>query len=309
RRDKATSNICTAQVLLAVIASMYAVYHGPKGLRTIAERVHRLTSQLADSLQALGCTITHDNFFDTIRVEVESSEVILEHAAKAGCNVRALGLRAVGISFDETTTPRDIELQMSIFRGTTLRDFADDDLGEPPLRIPQFAMRASDFLTHPIFNTHDTETEMLRYIKRLESRDLSLTTSMIPLGSCTMKLNATSEMFPVSWPEFSRIHPFAPKDQTRGYPELFAQLEKWLAEITGFAAVSLQPNAGSQGEYAGLLTIRAYHESRGDAKRNVCLIPTSAHGTNPASAVVAGLKVVAVACDENGNVDVEDLKR
>src|SRR5213076_3360028 len=192
RRDKATSNICTAQVLLAVIASMYAVYHGPKGLRTIAERVHRLTSQLADSLQALGCTITHDNFFDTIRVEVESREV--------------------GISFDETTTPRDIELQMSIFRGTTVRDFADDDLGEPPLRIPQFAMLASDFLTHPIFNTHDTETEMLRYLKKLESRDLSLTTSMIPLGSCTMKLNATAEMFPISWPEISKLHPFAPSD-------------------------------------------------------------------------------------------------
>src|SRR6266853_1376958 len=195
RRDKATSNICTAQVLLAVIASMYAVYHGPKGLRAIAERIHRLTSQLADGLQALGFKITHENFFDTIRVEVESSSTIIEHAEKAGCTLRPFGPRAVGISFDETTTNRDIELLMSIFRGTHVRDFADDDLGEPPIRIPQSAIRNSDFLTHPIFNTHDTETEMLRYLKKLESRDLSLTTSMIPLGSCTMKLNATAEMF------------------------------------------------------------------------------------------------------------------
>src|SRR6266571_2038721 len=210
RRDKATSNICTAEVLLAVIASMYAVYHGPKGLRAIAERVHRLTSRLADGLRALGCTIKHENFFDTVRVEVESSEVILEHAAKAGCNLRALGPHAVGISFDETTTPRDIELLMAVFRGTTVRDLADDDLDEAPLRIPQSAIRNSEFLAHPIFNTHDTETEMLRYLKKLESRDLSLTTSMIPLGSCTMKLNATAEMFPISWPEISKLHPFAP---------------------------------------------------------------------------------------------------
>jgi glycine dehydrogenase len=308
RRDKATSNICTAQVLLAVIASMYAVYHGPKGLRAIAQRVHRLTSQLADDLRTLGCTITHDNFFDTIRVEVESSEVILEHAAKAGCNLRALGPRAVGISFDETTTPQDIELLMSVFRGTTVRDFADDEVGEPPLRIPMFAARTSDFLTHPIFNTHDTETEMLRYLKKLESRDLSLTTSMIPLGSCTMKLNATAEMFPISWPEISKLHPFAPVEQATGYLESFQQLEDWLAEITGFAAVSLQPNAGSQGEFAGLLAIREYHASRGEAHRNVCLIPTSAHGTNPASAVMAGFKVVPVACLKDGDIDLADLR-
>src|SRR5437773_2503612 len=214
RRDKATSNICTAQFLLAAIASMYAVYHGPKGLRAIAERVHRLTSQLADGLRALGCTIRHENFFDTVRVEVESTEVILEHAAKAGCNLRALGPHAVGISLDETTTARDIELLMAVFRGTTVRDLADDDLGEAPLRIPQSAIRNSEFLTHPIFNSHDTETEMLRYLKKLESRDLSLTTSMIPLGSCTMKLNATAEMFPISWPEISKLHPFAPSAQT-----------------------------------------------------------------------------------------------
>lgn len=308
RRDKATSNICTAQVLLAVIASMYAVYHGPKGLRAIAERVHRLTSQLADDLRALGCTLAHENFFDTIRVEVESSEVILEHAVRAGCNLRALGPTAVGISFDETTTPQDIELLMSIFRGTTVRDFADDDLGEPHVRIPQFAIRNSSFLTHPIFNTHDTETEMLRYLKKLESRDLSLTTSMIPLGSCTMKLNATAEMFPISWPEISKLHPFAPSDQTLGYGEICQQLEQWLAEITGFAAISLQPNAGSQGEFAGLLAIREYHASRAEAHRNVCLIPTSAHGTNPASAVMAGFKVVSVACLKDGDIDLADLR-
>jgi glycine dehydrogenase len=308
RRDKATSNICTAQVLLAVIASMYAVYHGPKGLRAIAERVHKLTSQLADGLHALGCTVTHENFFDTIRVEVESSEVILEHAAKTGCNLRALGPRAVGISFDETTTPRDIELLMALFRGTTVRDFDDDDLGEPPTRIPQFAIRNSEVLTHPIFNTHDTETEMLRYLKKLESRDLSLTTSMIPLGSCTMKLNATAEMFPISWPEISKLHPFAPADQSVGYTEICEQLEDWLAEITGFAAISLQPNAGSQGEFAGLLAIREYHASRGEAHRNVCLIPTSAHGTNPASAVMAGFKVISVACLKDGDIDLTDLR-
>src|SRR3954447_23710048 len=308
RRDKATSNICTAEVLLAVIASMYAVYHGPKGLRAIAERVHRLTSRLADGLRALGCVVTHDNFFDTVRVEVESSEVILEHAAKAGCNLRTLGPCAVGISFDETTTPRDVELLMCIFRGTNVRDFDDDIVGDPPMRIPQSGIRTSDYLTHPIFNTHDTETEMLRYLKRLESRDLSLTTSMIPLGSCTMKLNATAEMFPISWPEISKLHPFAPAGQAAGYMEIFQQLEDWLAEITGFAAVSLQPNAGSQGEFAGLLAIREYHASRGEAHRNICLIPTSAHGTNPASAIMAGFKVVSVACLKDGDIDLADLR-
>ena len=308
RRDKATSNICTAQVLLAVIASMYAVYHGPHGLRAIAERIHRLTSQLADGLRALGLNITHENFFDTVRVELESSEVILEHAGKAGCNLRALGPSAVGISFDETTTARDIELLMSVFRGTTVRDLADDNLGEPPFRIPQSAFRASQFLAHPVFNTHDTETEMLRYLKKLESRDLSLTTSMIPLGSCTMKLNATAEMFPISWPEISRLHPFAPTEQTAGYTKMCEQLENWLAEITGFDAVSLQPNAGSQGEYAGLLAIREYHASRNEGHRNVCLIPSSAHGTNPASAHMAGFRVVSVACLKDGAIDLADLR-
>jgi len=308
RRDKATSNICTAQVLLAVIASMYAIYHGPKGLRAIAERVHKLTSQFANGLRALGFQISYADFFDTVCVEVESSAAILEHAEKAGCNLRALGPGAVGISFDETTTPRDIELLMSIFRGTHVRDVADADLGEPPSRIPQSAIRASQFLTHSIFNTHDTETEMLRYLKKLESRDLSLTTSMIPLGSCTMKLNATAEMFPISWPEISKLHPFAPPEQTAGYMEMGEQLEMWLAEITGFDAISLQPNAGSQGEFAGLLAIREYHASRGETHRNVCLIPTSAHGTNPASAVMAGFKVVPVACLKDGDIDLADLR-
>jgi glycine dehydrogenase len=308
RRDKATSNICTAQVLLAVIASMFAVYHGPRGLRVIAERVHRLTSQLADGLRALGLSITHENFFDTISVEVESSALILEHAQKADCNFRELGPHAVGISLDETTTPSDIEMLTSIFRGTTVRDLADDDPGEPPIRIPQSAIRTSQFLTHPIFNTHDTETEMLRYLKKLESRDLSLTTSMIPLGSCTMKLNATAEMFPISWPEISKMHPFAPTEQTAGYAEICKQLENWLAEITGFDAISLQPNAGSQGEYAGLLAIREYHASRNEAHRNICLIPTSAHGTNPASATMAGFKVVSIACLKDGDIDLADLR-
>jgi glycine cleavage system P protein (glycine dehydrogenase) len=308
RRDKATSNICTAQVLLAVIASMYAVYHGPRGLRAIAERVHRLTSQVADGLRALGLKITHENFFDTISVEVESSALILEHAQKADCNLRALGPHAIGISFDETTTARDIELLMSVFRGTLVRDFADEELGAPPIRIPQSTIRTSEFLTHAVFNTHDTETEMLRYLKKLESRDLSLTTSMIPLGSCTMKLNATAEMFPISWPEISKLHPFAPTEQTAGYAEICKQLENWLAEITGFDAISLQPNAGSQGEYAGLLAIREYHASRNEGHRNVCLIPTSAHGTNPASANMAGFRVVSVACLKDGDIDIADLR-
>src|SRR5213596_2056871 len=308
RRDRATSNICTAAVFPAVIASMYAVYHGPHGLRAIAKGVHRLTSQLADGLHALGCTITHEDFFDTISVEVKSGSALIEHAQKVGCNLRPLGPRAVAVSLDETTTPRDIKLLMSIFRGTTARDLAADDLCEPPLRIPQFAVRTSQILSHPAFNTHHTETEMLRYIKKLESRDLSLTTSMIPLGSCTMKSTATAAMFPISWAEISKLHPFAPAEQSVGYIEMCKQLEEWLAEITGFAAVSLQPNAGSQGQFAGLLAIREYHVSRGEAHRNICLIPNSAHGTNPASAVMAGFKVVSVACSKDGNIDLAHLR-
>ncbi len=310
RREKATSNICTAQVLLAVIASMYAVYHGPRGLRAIAERVHNFASKLANGLQQLGFKITHDNFFDTVRVEVGENEAheIRQRAERAGCNLRELTPHSLTISVDETTTDADLESLMSVLRGTAVRDFADDKVSASAFQISQSASRKSDFLTHPVFNTHHTETEMLRYLKKLECRDLSLCHSMIPLGSCTMKLNATAEMFPISWPEFARLHPFAPADQTSGYIDLCKQLEEWLAEMTGFAAVSLQPNAGSQGEYAGLLAIRQYHKSRNEGHRNVCLIPTSAHGTNPASATMAGFKVVAVACLKDGDIDLADLR-
>src|SRR5437588_6947032 len=310
RRDKATSNICTAQVLLAVIASMYAVYHGPDGLRSIARRVHSFASKLASGLRQLGFEIAHKAFFDTIRIEVGkmSSQDILERAEKADCNLRALGPHSLGISMDETTTDADLEILMAALRGTNVRDFENDKLAGSEFQVPQSAIRSFDFLTHPVFNTHDTETEMLRYLKKLELRDLSLTTSMIPLGSCTMKLNAAAEMFPISWPEISKLHPFAPSDQTAGYIEMCKQLEEWLAEITGFAAVSLQPNAGSQGEYAGLLAIREYHSSRGETHRNVCLIPTSAHGTNPASAVMAGLRLATLACLKDGDIDLADLR-
>jgi glycine dehydrogenase len=297
RRDKATSNICTAQVLLAVIASMYAVYHGPHGLRAIAQRVHDLTRRLADS----GLKIIHDNFFDTLHVDLgdKTAEVIISRGEKNGINLRKLGKHAIGISLDETTTENDLANLCEIL-GAKIDNVVN--------RQSSIVNRQSEFLTHPVFNTHHTETEMLRYMRRLESRDLSLCHSMIPLGSCTMKLNATAEMFPISWPEFSKLHPFAPVDQTRGYIDMCDQLEEWLTEITGFAAVSLQPNAGSQGEYAGLLAIREYHASRKETHRNVCLIPTSAHGTNPASAAMAGFKVVAVACLKDGDIDLADLR-
>jgi glycine dehydrogenase len=297
RREKATSNICTAQVLLAVIASMYAVYHGPNGLRAIAERVHDLTNRLANS----GLKIFHENFFDTLHVDLgkTSADEILKRAADTGINLRKLGDHAVGVSLDEATTEKDLNDLCDIF-GTKIRQAAS--------QTSNIERRTSNFLTHPVFNTHDTETEILRYMRKLESRDLSLCHSMIPLGSCTMKLNATAEMFPISWPEFAKLHPFAPNDQTSGYIEMCQQLENWLAEITGFAAVSLQPNAGSQGEYAGLLAIREYHASRNESHRNICLIPTSAHGTNPASAVMAGFKVVAVACLKDGDIDLADLR-
>jgi glycine dehydrogenase len=304
RRDKATSNICTAQVLLAVMASMYAVYHGPEGLKAIAERIHEMAQRLADALTTTGLKIVHENFFDTLHVHLkeESADTLLSRAAKAGISFRKLGHNSIGISLDETTTEKDLVDLCEIFRTKP---------GKPATRSSSFVIespaapspalrRHSSFLSHPVFNTHHTETQMLRYMRKLESRDLSLCHSMIPLGSCTMKLNATAEMFPVSWPEFAKLHPFAPPEQTRGYFEMCTQLEEWLAEITGFAAVSLQPNAGSQGEYAGLLALRAYHESRGASHRNICLIPTSAHGTNPASAVMAGFK--------DGDIDLADLR-
>ena len=310
RRDKATSNICTAQVLLAVIAAMYAVYHGPNGLRAIAQRVHDFAAKLAQGLRQLGFKIAQENFFDTIRLELGqgSSRDLIERAARAGCNLRAVSDHAISIALDETTTGSDIETLMSIFRGTAVRDYADENLDSSSYRIPQSAIRNSPFLTHPVFNTYQSETEMLRYLRRLESRDLSLCHSMIPLGSCTMKLNATAEMFPISWAEFAKLHPFAPDSQTSGYREMCDQLERWLAEISGFAAVSLQPNAGSQGEFAGLLAVREYHASRGEAHRNVCLIPQSAHGTNPASAIMAGFKVVAIATLKDGDIDLADLR-
>jgi glycine dehydrogenase len=307
RREKATSNICTAQALLANMASLYAVYHGPEGLKKIAQRIHILTEILAAGLQQLGLTISDAPRFDTLRVDLgdKLAAGILKIAEAHRMNFRPLGDHTVGISLDETTEESDLVEILEIFNDDKPLNFA---IGELAPTHSQFAIRNSQFLQHKVFNSYHSETEMLRYIKRLESRDLSLTASMIPLGSCTMKLNAAAEMFPISWPEFAKIHPFAPLKQTRGYQTLFQQLEDRLAEITGFAGISLQPNAGAQGEYTGLLVIRAYHESRGEAHRNVCLIPTSAHGTNPASAVMAGLKVVAVVCDKEGNIDVTDLR-
>ena len=314
RRDKATSNICTAQVLLAVMASMYAVYHGPEGLRRIAQRVRLLTQLLAKSLVSLGAKINAEPVFDTLTISNVSAARVHAAAEAKRFNLRRIDDYTVGISLDETTTVEDLQILLSCFSESAAADFpAQIDSQLSPFNsqlseLPPPLARTSSFLTHPTFNSYHTEHEMLRYIKRLESKDLSLVHSMISLGSCTMKLNATSEMFPVSWPEFSKLHPFAPAEQTRGYQKLFRDLETWLAEITGFAAVSLQPNAGSQGEYAGLLAIRGYHESRGEGHRNICLIPTSAHGTNPATAAMCGFKVVPVACDTNGNIDLADLR-
>jgi glycine dehydrogenase len=306
RRDKATSNICTAQVLLAVMASMYAVYHGPDGLRAIAQNIHELTATLAAGLKKLDYKISSENFFDTLRVELGNTklEAILDAANERNINLRIFDNSTVGISLDETTTETDLIDLWQIF---ALKDQLPFTVKELPISHSQLS-RTSKYLTHPVFNRYHSETELLRYLHQLESKDLSLTTSMIPLGSCTMKLNATSEMIPVTWAEFGKIHPFAPISQTRGYQILFQQLEAWLGEITGFAGISLQPNAGSQGEYAGLLVIHEYHQSRGEGHRNICLIPQSAHGTNPASAVMCGMKVVGVACDDHGNIDVEDLK-
>jgi glycine dehydrogenase len=307
RREKATSNICTAQALLANMASLYACYHGPEGLKKIAKKIHMLTAITAASLKKDGFKILNETFFDTLTIEVPDAADVHKAAENLKINLRNIDSTHVGISMDEQISATETGLiELAIRNGqppVKVRDILCD-----PNAMPKSMQRTSPFLQHPVFNRYHSETEMLRYIKRLESRDLSLTASMIPLGSCTMKLNAAAEMFPVSWPEFAKIHPFAPVKQTRGYQKLFEQLEAWLAEITGFAGISLQPNAGSQGEYAGLLVIRAYHESRGDTHRNVCLIPTSAHGTNPASAVMAGMTVVAVACDTNGNIDVADLR-
>ena len=316
RREKATSNICTAQVLLAVMAGMYAVYHGPDGLRRIARRVHALAAVLAAGLRRLGHHTGDAPFFDTVRVELEgrTADEVIAAAAARRINLRRLGDRTVGIALDEAAGAADVDELLAVFAGSDSPGFSARDLlaetGEVDLDYPAPHARASEYLTHPVFRSFHTEHEMLRYLRRLEGRDLSLTTSMIPLGSCTMKLNATSEMLPVTWPEIASIHPFAPPEQAEGYKELFRTLERWLCEITGFDACSLQPNAGSQGEYSGLMVIRAYHRQRrqrGDAQRDVCLIPVSAHGTNPASAVMAGMKVVVVACDAGGNIELSDL--
>src|SRR5919106_1383389 len=311
RRDKATSNVCTAQVLLAVMASMYAVYHGPGGLRRIAERVHGRAVVLANALRRLRYRVVHDSFFDTICVEVPEWALprLLDAARARMINLRPLPPTRLCIALDETVTLGDLADLIAVFSLNEALPFMLDDIGIKAERaIPAPLARTSSYLDHPVFHRHHSETEMLRYIKRLEARDLSLTSAMIPLGSCTMKLNATTEMMPVSWREFNRLHPFAPRDQAAGYQLLFSQLEYQLAEITGFAAVSLQPNAGSQGEYAGLLVIRAYHRSRGESHRTTCLIPQSAHGTNPASAVMAGMQVVPVKSDVHGNIDVADLR-
>jgi len=312
RREKATSNICTAQVLPAVVASMYAVYHGPDGLRRIAQRVAALTAVLAQGMEQMGRELLNTTAFDTVTVKTgDDTAKIVERAQAAGINLRHRVQQHLGISLDETTTRADIEILWALFvpTGTPMPRFEELAGGRIAPRIPEDLRRTSDFLTHPVFNTHKSETAMLRYIRSLSDKDLALDRSMIPLGSCTMKLNATSEMIPITWPEFANIHPFAPPEQLEGYAQLDKQLRAWLCEATGYAGISLQPNAGSQGEYAGLLAIRAFHASKGQGHRDICLIPSSAHGTNPASAHMAGMQVVVTACDAQGNVDIDDLKR
>ncbi|CAO3590145.1 unnamed protein product [Absidia cylindrospora] len=312
RREKATSNICTAQALLANMSAMYAVYHGPEGIKAIAQRIHNLTQVLAQGVRQTGHTISNDGaYFDTLSIKVDSAATVSEKALAQGINLRTLNPQTVSVTLDETVTKKDVKDLISLFAADSSAVNIDDAatvLNKGLDAFPSQLKRTSAILQHPIFNTHHSETEMLRYIHHLQNKDLSLVHSMIPLGSCTMKLNATTEMIPVTWPEFSNIHPFAPVDQTAGYRIMLEELEKDLEEITGFDAVSLQPNSGAQGEYAGLRCIRAYHESRGDHHRNVCLIPISAHGTNPASAAMAGMDVVIVKCDADGNLDMPDLK-
>jgi glycine dehydrogenase len=308
RREKATSNICTAQVLLAVIASMYAVYHGPEGLQRIAQRVHLLTSVLAagSALKRYQPTIRH--WFDTLTLNTGSrTQAVLEAAAAREINLRAIDENTLGVSLDETAGQSDIVDLWDILIGDHSLQ-VEELAAEVAEALPGDLMRTEDFLAHPTFNSFHSETEMLRYLRKLSDKDIALDRAMIPLGSCTMKLNATAEMLPITWPEFSTMHPFAPADQTQGYRAMIDDLESMLCASTGYDAISLQPNAGSQGEYAGLLAIRGYHESRGDSQRDVCLIPSSAHGTNPASAQMCGMKVVVVKCDDQGNVDVDDLQ-
>ncbi len=313
RREKANSNICTAQVLLANMASFYAVYHGPEGLKTIANRIHRFADILATGLTQKGVALKHSTFFDTLTVMVDNKAEVLEAAYARGLNLRADLEGAVGVSLDETTTRADIAGLFDVLlggdHGLTVDGLDAEVTTQGSQSIPADLVRTSDFLTHEVFNSYHSETEMLRYIKSLENKDLALNHSMISLGSCTMKLNATAEMIPVTWPEFGQLHPFAPVDQASGYQEMISELSEWLINITGYDALSMQPNSGAQGEYAGLLAIQRYHESRGEGHRNVCLIPSSAHGTNPASAQMVSLNVVVVACDKNGNVDLADLRK
>ena len=321
RREKANSNICTAQVLLANMASFYAVYHGPQGLKTIAERIHRFADILATGLTQKGASkgvaLKHSTYFDTLTVMVENKEDVLAKAYAKGMNLRADLEGAVGVALDETTTREDILALFDVIlgdgfceeNGLSVEDLDAEVTTQAVKSIPEELVRTSDILTHEVFNKYHSETEMLRYIKSLENKDLALNHSMISLGSCTMKLNATAEMIPVTWAEFGQLHPFAPLDQAVGYQEMIAELAEWLIDVTGYDALSMQPNSGAQGEYAGLLAIQRYHESRGDSHRNVCLIPSSAHGTNPASAQMVSLKVVVVACDSNGNVDLNDLRK
>lgn len=313
RRDKASSNICTAQALLAIMAGFYTVYHGPKGLKNIASRIHGTTLVLAKALESLGYSIKNKSFFDTLTVEVGNLlEPIHADALNSEINLRYDKEGTIGISIDETTKPNDLEALIKVFakvKGQGNNEFSIDELAKDlETRVPENLQRQSEYLTHPVFNSYHSEHEMLRYIKSLEAKDLSLCHSMIPLGSCTMKLNATTEMIPLTWSEIGNIHPFAPSDQTNGYMQLFDELNQWLCEITGFKKMSFQPNSGAQGEYTGLMVIRAYHQANGQHQRDVALIPASAHGTNPASASMAGMKIVVIKCDERGNIDVEDLR-
>jgi glycine cleavage system P protein (glycine dehydrogenase) len=307
RREKATSNICTAQALLAIMATFYAMYHGPVGLRRIAERIHHLTALLATGLEQAGFNADNDNYFDTLTYTVgDQQSAIIERALAQGMNLRIDGKDRLGVSLDETTSIDDVQRLLCVFSGKPEPELNADVT--PAGGIPEALQREVDYLQHPLFNDYHSETAMLRYMRYLEDKDIALNRAMIPLGSCTMKLNATTEMLPITWPEFAGLHPFAPADQTTGYQAMLAELDHMLLECTGYDAISMQPNAGSQGEYAGLLAIRRYHQSRGDQQRKVCLIPSSAHGTNPASAALAGLEVVIVECDHRGNVDLDDLR-
>ncbi|MBL4722033.1 MAG: aminomethyl-transferring glycine dehydrogenase [Alphaproteobacteria bacterium] len=309
RREKATSNICTAQVLLAVMAGLYAVYHGPDRLRIMAQRVHRLTVIFAEGLSQAGLAPRNETYFDTVAIPVQNVDEVHARARSAGYNLREIDEDTVGVSFDETTMRADVEALWAVFGVGASLDLSVEALdASASTKIPESLRRQSLFLTHPVFHSHHSETEMLRYLRRLQEKDIALDRSMIPLGSCTMKLNATVEMIPVTWPEFSNIHPFAPLDQAQGYLDLTRDLEDWLCRITGYDAVSLQPNAGSQGEYAGLLAIRGYQAAQGEAERDICLIPSSAHGTNPASAIMAGLRVIVVDCLTDGDIDMVDLR-